>query len=196
MLSRGKYTICHTSRWRLVASEAAEAAASYREAETQVIININTADCFLEMRLINLQTLALEEYNEKDVPSYAILSHTWDKEEVTFADWNTDDHGAHLAGYSKIAGFISTARKLYDSSYGWVDTCCIDKSSSAELTEAINSMFRYYSNATVCIVHLADVADDVDTNTSSDVEAAVCQARWLSRGWYVDSLLGPAGLYN
>lgn len=148
------------------------------------------------MKLINLQTLALEEHNETGTPPYAILSHTWDKEEVTFADWNTETHGAHLAGFSKIAGFISTAREVYNSSYGWVDTCCIDKSSSAELTEAINSMFRYYSNATVCIVHLADVADDLDIIVSSDVDAAICQARWLSRGWYVDSLLGLARLDN
>ena len=67
----------------------------------------------------------------------------------------------------------------------WIDTCCIDKQSSADLAKCINSMFRYYSNATVCIVHLAEVPDDLDINTNSDIEAAICQARWLSRGWYV-----------
>ncbi len=42
--------------------------------------------------------------------------------------------------------------------YLWIDSCCIDKTSSAELSEAINSMFDWYSQAAVCYVFLFDVS--------------------------------------
>lgn len=51
-------------------------------------------------------------------------------------------------GYSKILGACNQAR-LDRLQYLWVDTNCIDKSSSAELSEAINSMYDWYSYSKV-----------------------------------------------
>jgi hypothetical protein len=77
-----------------------------------------------------------------DIPQYAILSHTWGAEEVTFRDL-IDGTGKSKAGYDKIR-FCAQQATNDSLQHFWVDTCCIDKSSSAELQEAINSMFRWY----------------------------------------------------
>ena len=87
------------------------------------------------MRLLNTTTLQLHEFFGK-VPGYAILSHSWEKEEVTFQDLTVRrDAAKEMKGYLKIEGACRMA-KAYDYEYVWVDTCCIDKSSSAELSEA------------------------------------------------------------
>ena len=93
-----------------------------------------------------------------DIPKYAILSHTWgvDTEEVTFKDM-IDGIGEDKSGYKKIR-FCAQQAADDGLQYFWVDSCCIDKSSSAELQEAINSMFRWYQNATKCYVYLSDVS--------------------------------------
>src|ERR1700733_5774134 len=107
------------------------------------------------MRLINTQTLELELFQDpvpKDLP-YAILSHTWTEDEVTFDDMKDLSIAKSKKGFSKI---LSTCEMACDNGlqYAWVDTCCIDKSSSAELSEAINSMFRWYKHALVCFAFL------------------------------------------
>jgi len=76
-----------------------------------------------------------------DVPQYAILSHTWGAEEVTFRDM-MDNTIKSKAGYDKIR-FCGEQARSDGLKYFWVDTCCIDKSNSTELSEAINSMFRW-----------------------------------------------------
>ena len=92
-----------------------------------------------------------------NIPAYAILSHTWglEQDEVTFSDMNSSA-AQKKAGYGKLR-FCSEQAAKDGLQYFWVDTCCIDKSSSAELSEAINSMFRYYRQASKCYVYLADV---------------------------------------
>jgi hypothetical protein len=88
------------------------------------------------MRLLNTTTLQLHEFFGK-IPGYAILSHTWEEEEVAFQDLTLRREAAKkMKGYLKIEGACRTA-KAYDYEYVWVDTCCIDKSSSAELSEAV-----------------------------------------------------------
>jgi hypothetical protein len=91
-----------------------------------------------------------------DIPRYAILSHTWGPEEVTFEDLKKGNR-VTKAGFDKIR-FCGEQARHDGLQYFWVDTCCIDKSSSAELTEAINSMFRWYQNAVKCYVYLSDVS--------------------------------------
>lgn len=107
------------------------------------------------MWLINVRTRLLEEYVGSNVPSYAILSHTWDEDEVSFQQYNSGDFKGRR-GYNKIHMTCVTAEEE-GLSYAWVDTCCINKSSSAELSEAINSMFRWYQRSTACYVYLADL---------------------------------------
>src|SRR5271168_1747168 len=92
------------------------------------------------------------------IPEYAILSHTWgtDIEEVSFQDL-MNGTGRDKPGYKKIWFYGEQARSD-GLQYFWVDTCCIDKSSSAELSEAIISMFRWYYNAAKCYVYLSDIS--------------------------------------
>jgi hypothetical protein len=94
---------------------------------------------------------------------YAILSHTWeDGEEVTFEGLK-DSFGKTKRGYKKLQCYGQQA--AYDGlQYFWVDTCCINKSGDSELSEAINSMFRWYRKAAICYVYLADVWSKEQTN--------------------------------
>jgi hypothetical protein len=135
------------------------------------------------MRLINVATLDLEEYFGEDIPRYAILSHTWEKDEVSFQEWQLPHRGSHKSGYSKIMSACAQAME-HRLNYLWVDTICIDKTSSAELSEAINSMFAWYRNSTFCYAYLVDV---------SDVES-LCSSRWFTRGWTLQELLAPRKL--
>ena len=139
------------------------------------------------MRLINTTTLLFEEFiGGRSTPRYAILSHTWEEEEVTFADVASNPLFRNKKGWGKIAGICWIAsRQGYQ--YAWVDTCCIDKSSSAELTEAINSMFKWYEAAGVCYVFLSDLADSTELDTTTTL--APC--RWFTRGWTLQELIAP-----
>jgi hypothetical protein len=133
-----------------------------------------------------------------DIPPYAILSHTWgaDTEEVTFKDL-TDGTGKSKAGYNKIR-FCGEQARCDDLQYIWVDTCCIDKSSSAELTEAINSMFRWYREAAKCYVYLSDVSkgsyDEHDHLSRSIWKSAFRGSRWFTRGWTLQELIAPTSV--
>ncbi|KAF4614317.1 hypothetical protein G7Y89_g15419 [Cudoniella acicularis] len=147
------------------------------------------------MRLLNTTTLKLEEFFSDHVPKYAILSHRWEKEEVAFQDL-LNGVGVSMAGYAKITGCCAQA--ISDGwQYAWVDSCCIDKSSSAELSEAINSMFKWYRNAQVCYVYLSDVptgyATSLDpTNPNSTGSSKFLRSKWFTRGWTLQELLAPA----
>jgi ankyrin repeat protein len=89
--------------------------------------------------------------------------------------------GKDKPGYKKIR-FCEEQANLDDLQYFWIDTCCIDKRSSAELSEAINSMYRWYRDANVCYAYLADVPSKTKFQGS----------RWFSRGWTLQELLAPS----
>ena len=141
------------------------------------------------MRLCRLDEdggFSLVEFVGKSTPRYAVLSHTWgaDDEEVTYKDL-VDGAGKSKAGYSKIRFCRKQAAKD-GLQYFWVDTCCIDKSSSAELSEAINSMFRWYQDAARCYVYLSDVSVSGlvrDDEFSRRWKPAFKKSRWFTRGW-------------
>jgi hypothetical protein len=99
---------------------------------------------------------SLAEFSGDNIPQYAILSHRWGEGEVTLADL-MDGTGKSKAGYGKIR-FCGEQARVDRLQYFWVDTCCIDKSNSVELAEAINSMFRWYQDAAKCYVYLPDVS--------------------------------------
>ncbi|CZR68411.1 uncharacterized protein PAC_18310 [Phialocephala subalpina] len=118
-----------------------------------------------------------------DIPEYAILSHTWgvDTEEVTFRDL-MDGTAKSKAGYDKIR--FCREKATHDGlKYFWVDTCCIDKSSSAELAEATNSMFQWYSRAVKCYACLSDVSVPDHDERQLTWEPAFRNSRWFTRGW-------------
>ncbi|KAI1846292.1 hypothetical protein JX266_007497 [Neoarthrinium moseri] len=135
------------------------------------------------MRLLNTETRQLEEPNP--VPKYAILSHTWGNEEITFNDLQNGTAERFKEGYSKLDGFCKRAS---ENGYGyvWIDTCCIGKSSSAELSEAINSMFSWYQGSDVCYIYLDDVPTDDDVVHPA---SAFCKSRWFNRGWTLQELI-------
>ncbi|ORY09411.1 heterokaryon incompatibility protein-domain-containing protein [Clohesyomyces aquaticus] len=136
------------------------------------------------MRLMNVETRELEEFFGDSIPPYAILSHTWGRDEVTFQDLATEDH-KRKHGYRKIEGCCQAADEQRIQ-YVWVDSCCIDKSSSAELSEAINSMFKWYEISKVCFIYLEDVPAALDP---FDMDSAFRKSRWWTRGWTLQELL-------
>ncbi|KAJ5765855.1 hypothetical protein N7520_005414 [Penicillium odoratum] len=138
------------------------------------------------MRLIRSATIRLEEFMDHEIPKYAILSHTWGADEVTFQDMKwleaNEENNLSQKGYDKIQH--SCQRALQDGiEYAWVDTCCIDKTSSAELSEAINSMMKWYEHAEICYAYLSDVP-----------QRPFEDSRWFTRGWTLQELLAPARL--
>ncbi|KAH7123223.1 heterokaryon incompatibility protein-domain-containing protein, partial [Dactylonectria estremocensis] len=141
------------------------------------------------MRLINIETLMLEEYFGNDIPPYAILSHTWgnDDEEITFRDIEAGRVEKNGSGSSKVRGCCNQARKD-GLKYVWIDTCCIDKSSSSELSDCINSMFQWYETASVCYAYLADVPAG---DNPRQPDSKFFSSRWFERGWTLQELLAP-----
>ena len=151
------------------------------------------------MRLLELKSnseLSLTKDLIDNIPPYAILSHTWgaDDEEFTFRDL-AEDTGKGKAGYRKIQ-FCREQVAIDGLHYFWVDTCCIDKSNNTELSEAINSMFRWYRDAAKCYAYLSDVStpnfDANDQVFQSKLESAFRESRWFTRGWTLQELIAPA----
>lgn len=116
------------------------------------------------MRLIDTSTGALKHFAKDDEVRYAILSHRWEDEEVSLQEF-ASTVGKAKKGFAKVRNACEEALKM-DLPYLWVDTCCIDKSSSAELSEAINSMYRWYEQAEVCFACLSDVVSVEDMAAS------------------------------
>ena len=168
------------------------------------------------MRLINTHTLDFEEFEGQNIPPYAILSHRWEEEEVLYKDVERGN-ATTKKGWQKITRCCEQARKD-ELLYVWVDTCCIDKSSSAELTEAINSMFRWYQRAQICYVYLCDInftnlegQEWQSTHLRShqwsnslgqgegiflqhDFLLELCNSVWFTRGWTLQELLASESM--
>ncbi|KAH8898943.1 HET-domain-containing protein [Thozetella sp. PMI_491] len=155
------------------------------------------------MWLINGSSLQLEYFpSPEDVP-YAILSHTWGDDEVSFQDMADLDAASGKAGWAKIEKTCEMA--VNDGySYAWVDTCCIDKSSSAELSEAINSMFLWYLKSAVCYAYLEDLPAAPPNDGSDEwqdparLRAYLAPCRWFTRGWTLQELVAAKNIlfYN
>ena len=133
------------------------------------------------MRLLNTGTKKLEDTGPR-TPVYAILSHRWLEEEVTLQDMSRFDVDS-MKGYMKLSGACDIARNI-GFKYPWMDTCCIDKTSSAELSEAINSMFMWYRRSALCIAYFDDVRKDT-------WESQITNAKWFTRGWTLQELVAP-----
>lgn len=145
------------------------------------------------MRLLKTRTFKLEEFHG-DVPNYAILSHKWEDKEVTYRDFELG-RATSRKGYARIQACCKLAA-LRGIDYVWIDTCCINESSSAELTESTNSMYAWYEEAEECYaflcgVHVADLKSDESCLRFQS-------STWFARGWTLQELIAPTDVlfYN
>jgi Heterokaryon incompatibility protein (HET) len=142
------------------------------------------------MKLLNAKTLQIHEFiGQKNIPPYVILSHTWGDDEVSFQHVQTGN-ARSKQGFTKIVHCCQEAIKD-GIEYAWVDTCCIDKTSSAELSEAINSMFQWYRLAVRCYAYLSDLPSQL---SARDIAKNLPSCRWFTRGWTLQELLAPREL--
>lgn len=157
------------------------------------------------MRLLNTSTLEFKEIYDPTHYNYLILSHRWGDQEVSFEDFVLSQQPYDLlppwqvsharqtrlkTGYDKIIRFCAFAQAR-DYQWCWIDTCCIDKRSSAELSEAINSMWKWYEVADECCVYLVDVSPFA-SGFADQVYAQFKASRWFRRCWTLQELLAPS----
>nr|POE87387.1 vegetative incompatibility protein het-e-1 [Quercus suber] len=139
------------------------------------------------MRLLNVYTFTLDEFFHPNIPPYVVASHRWVRgHEITLQDikkhTNTEE-----SGYQKVEGFVHHMKAMLPRiTWLWIDTCCINQESGPELYEAVNSMFRWYRNSTVCLAYLHDVDGDGKGDAS-----AFAESEWFRRGWTLQELLAP-----
>ncbi|KAI0118735.1 heterokaryon incompatibility protein-domain-containing protein [Nemania sp. FL0031] len=154
------------------------------------------------MRLLNTDSLAVQDFSGLKIPPYSILSHTWGEDECLFQDLREATR-PKKAGFAKIKCAAQRAKED-GFKYIWIDNCCIDKSSSVELSEAINSMYQWYEEALVCYAYLVDVptrssvvhsqADRSGANErlAFDTHRLFRKSRWFTRGWTLQELIAPS----
>ncbi|KAH8723386.1 kinesin light chain 3 [Phaeosphaeriaceae sp. PMI808] len=146
------------------------------------------------MRLLHIdqsERLVSTNFSGTTIPPYAILSHRWGDSEVLFEDLGTDSY-KDKDGYRKIE--ICAQQAAQDQlQYFWIDTCCIDKWNIRERSKSINSMFRWYKDASKCYVILPDVSVPAATEIpqQSDWEASFRASDWFNRGWTLQELIAP-----
>ncbi|EME86478.1 uncharacterized protein MYCFIDRAFT_118320, partial [Pseudocercospora fijiensis CIRAD86] len=152
------------------------------------------------MWLIHTGTGNLREFVVDERPKeYAILSHCWTNNEVSHKQYQSQTHRDGY-GFNKIQNCCRLASDQ-GIEWLWVDTCCIDKTSSSELAEAINSMFSWYEGASVCFVLLPDYDSTASTcennltrfstNQSRSRQTKLHDSKWFTRGWTLQELLAP-----
>ncbi|KAB2099627.1 hypothetical protein AG0111_0g12184 [Alternaria gaisen] len=156
------------------------------------------------MRLLRLDPKQprwiLEDFPGPVTPVYAILSHTWgrDEDEVKFEDIQDGPRyygDLSKAGYDKLR-FCQERVEKDGLVYFWIDTCCIKKSDSSELQRSLASMFYWYQRAARCYVYLSDVSiHDSTGDPESRWELAFSRSRWFKRGWTLQELIAPSSIF-
>ncbi|KAM0201238.1 hypothetical protein ACHAPA_002410 [Fusarium lateritium] len=162
------------------------------------------------MRLLNARKVFIAEVYDVDALPYAILSYTWSAEEIILQDiQNSSSYGGPCSDSkeqsfcslkaSKSKGFSEIPQNVILAAHDgyeniWIDTCCIDKASSVELSEAINSMFQWYTKANTCYAYLADVAPARAEGLSA-LKSFFCQRNTAdAEASVLFSVLGSVGL--
>nr|POE87385.1 vegetative incompatibility protein het-e-1 [Quercus suber] len=137
------------------------------------------------MRLLNVHTLTFDEFHHPNVPPYVVASHRWVRgHEITLQDMMKHTN-TEKTGYQKVEGFVRyMTATLPHIEWLWIDTCCINQDSSREVSEAVNSMFRWYRRSAVCLTYLHDV-------DCTDDASALAKSEWFKRGWTLQELLAP-----
>ena len=151
------------------------------------------------MRLLNTHTGRFESCDDPQMFRYAILSHVWEKDEdgrpteqtyeAVDAIHQLSETDVVLSSLSKKIQRACAVAREHGFHYIWIDTCCINKTSSAELSKAINSMFNWYRCSKVCYVFLSDVDDRDDPHYTH-----LLGSNWFKRGWTLQELIAPASV--
>ncbi|KAF2993734.1 hypothetical protein E8E13_000107 [Curvularia kusanoi] len=149
------------------------------------------------MRLLHhdaLGRLRLTDFHGNKIPPYAILSHRWSDSEILFGNVVNNTYTYPKEGYQKLK-FCARQAAQDGLQYFWIDTCCIDKEDTKELSEAIQSMFQWYRNAARCYVFLSDVTlpvgASIHTVLGDDQKAPFYASTWFTRGWTLQELIAP-----
>ena len=169
------------------------------------------------MRLLHTNALCFEEFYNSSIPRYAILSHRWGGKEISYKEFQKGK-ALEGPGLTKIRKSCALAAE-HGFDWIWIDACCIDNRSSAELSEAINSMYRWYKSSAVCFVYLRDVQfspselcilKDLQSETQDDgffefryrsfstykqwapLRTRFHKSSWFKRGWTLQELLAPS----
>ena len=180
-----------------------------------VVIKVKVDMHLFSMRLINVKVfleregliqegkrvdrrVKVLEFDDSEEREYAILSHRWTEEEVDHneivelmkMDEEERSEIRQRDGYRKILQSCEQARKD-GYKWLWVDTCCIDKRSSAELSETINSMYRWYENSSICYAYLHDLPGSSFPTARNDERYAKSNGwpEWFSRGWTLQEMM-------
>ena len=148
------------------------------------------------MWLLHTKTLELRFFTDSESVRYAALSHVWEADDhrQPFREIQAIHSRCLASGEdprdlvtAKVRNFLALAESEgYE--WGWLDTACIDKTSSAELSEAINCMYRWYSDCYLCYAYLYDVSDDENPLLP---ESGFRSSRWHTRGWTLQELIAP-----
>jgi hypothetical protein len=168
------------------------------------------------MKLINCTTMQMEtedNWPSRITPPYSILSHTWSTAggEVTYHDYLQGREHTPDKDWTKIERAVAITRRSPEKlNHIWIDTCCIDKSSSSELNESINSMFKWYAQAVICYAQVADFDCGFNApNHNNEIEQGyemqemkldeaaaykLSQCRWFYRGWTLQELIAPSSV--
>jgi hypothetical protein len=137
------------------------------------------------MRLIDVKTLQLFEFFGGTISPYAILSHRWGHEQLGIDIFmNPIMEAKKLKGFKKILYCVDQAN-ADGIAWCWVDTCCIDKRSSSELLEAINSMYRWYKSAVYGYAHLEDISVPdgmLEETFLNGCKKQMFRSEWFTRG--------------
>lgn len=142
------------------------------------------------MRLINVHTFKqADRFKDNRIPPYAILSHRWGESEISYQDFLNATEDTLNTGFAKVAHACDQAKKT-GLDWIWIDTCCIDKTSSTELSKSINSMFRWYRDAQVCFAHL----EDVNPLSNDKEEDQILNSEWFTRGWTLQEMLASRNM--
>ncbi|KAG7053982.1 HET-domain-containing protein [Colletotrichum scovillei] len=149
------------------------------------------------MRLLSTKTTKLEVFDLENAPPYATLSHLWEHDEVLFQDMEDLSRAARRGGFLKIQ-LACAAAERQGLGHIWIDTCCVDKESEAERNEAVESSFRIFKSAAVCIAYLSDVRSETDFHPDNNLEGkfrhAFKRSRWFTRSWTLPELIAPPQL--
>ncbi|KAF6831344.1 HET domain-containing protein, partial [Colletotrichum musicola] len=158
------------------------------------------------MRVLDTDTIEIISFHDLPPKPYVILSHTWGDDEVSFQEMmaangggdSTNQMRARIVTKQGFKKIWETCIKAKEDgfSYAWIDTYCIDKQSSSELSESINSMYRWYQESSICYAYLVDVPTaarvvDYWDEEYFDREGLFRSSRWFTRGWTLQELLAP-----